>query len=58
MSRSGHSTFWGIILLLFGVLFLLDNLGIMCFDFWGFIGDWWPVILIVLGISIIFKRKS
>lgn len=58
MSRSGQSIFWGIILLLFGVLFLLDNLGIMYFNFWGFIGGWWPVILIVLGISIIFKRKS
>jgi len=58
MSRSGHSVFWGIIFLLFGVLFLLGNLGIMYFDFWDFIGDWWPVILIVIGISVIFKRKS
>jgi len=30
----------------------------MYFDFWDFIGDWWPVILIVIGISVIFKRKS
>jgi fumarate reductase subunit C len=58
MSRSGHSVFWGIILLLFGVLFLLDNLDLMYFDFWDFIGNWWPVILIVVGLSIIFKRKS
>jgi uncharacterized integral membrane protein len=58
MSRSGHSVFWGIILLLFGVLFLLDNLDLMYFDFWDFIGKWWPVILIVVGLSLIFKRKS
>jgi len=58
MARSGHSVFWGIVLLVLGVLFLLGNLDIMYFDFWDFIGDWWPVILIVVGLSIIFKRKS
>ncbi|MFQ5870160.1 MAG: LiaI-LiaF-like domain-containing protein [Candidatus Zixiibacteriota bacterium] len=58
MCRSGHSIFGGIVLLVLGVLFLLGNLDIMYFDFWDFIGDWWPVILIVVGLSIIFKRKS
>ena len=36
-----------LVLIFFGVLFLLENLGIAE----GIVGRYWPVILIVLGIS-------
>jgi len=42
--------FWGLVLIAFGVLFLLDQLGRT--DFGDIIGTYWPVILILIGISI------
>jgi uncharacterized membrane protein len=43
----------GVILIVLGVLFLLDNL-LPSFD----IGQLWPVILIVIGLSILFKGRE
>ncbi|HOE13657.1 MAG TPA: DUF5668 domain-containing protein [Candidatus Saccharicenans sp.] len=37
---------WGIILIVLGLLFLLDNLG---FDAWRFLFKLWPLILIIWG---------
>ena len=42
-------------LILIGILFLLNNLGIMRGDFWAYV---WPVIFILIGISIITKRSG
>ncbi len=39
----------GFILLAIGCLFLLDSLDI--FNFGNFIGEWWPVILIIIGLA-------
>jgi predicted permease len=43
----------GIILIIIGVGFLLQNLGYISGGVWNII---WPVILIVLGLSLIFRR--
>jgi hypothetical protein len=44
--KKGNSLVWGIILIAFGVLFLLDQFDIRVWDaVWRF----WPVILIVWG---------
>jgi len=43
--------FWGLMLVVFGVLFLLDRLGGL--DFGTLIGTYWPVIIIILGLSIL-----
>jgi len=43
--------FWGLILILVGVLFLLDHLGGL--DFGELISTYWPVILIILGFSML-----
>jgi hypothetical protein len=40
--------FWGLVLILFGVLFLLDQMGQL--DFGEFIGRWWPLILVAVGL--------
>ena len=45
----------GLGLILIGMLFLLDNLGIMRGDFWNYI---WPLVFILIGISIISKRTG
>jgi hypothetical protein len=41
-----NALFWGGILILFGTLLLLDNLGILPVNFWGLFG---PLLLILLG---------
>jgi predicted membrane protein len=46
---------WGVILILIGLLFLLDNLYIM--DFGDFISTFWPAILILIGIKIILDKR-
>lgn len=52
--RRENSSIWaGIILILLGGLFLLDNF-IPRFDF----GDFWPIILIGIGIGLLLKTKS
>jgi len=51
-AKSNKKVFGGTILILLGILFLLDNL-IPYFDF----GDYWPVILIVIGAGIIIKAS-
>jgi len=58
MSRKKQeSLFWGIILLLIGVLFLLDNMGVEI-DLWDIIGDYWPLILIAIGVKNIWYHFS
>jgi uncharacterized integral membrane protein len=39
---------WGIILILLGLIFLLQNVDI---DAWGFVARLWPLILIAWGAS-------
>lgn len=41
-------------LVVIGIIFLLKNLGIMPDIAWDII---WPVILIVVGVTMIFKKK-
>ncbi|MGD0004266.1 MAG: DUF5668 domain-containing protein [Anaerolineaceae bacterium] len=45
MRRS--SLFWGIVIVLVGVLLLLQQLGLLVFNFWAI---FWPLILILVGI--------
>jgi LiaI-LiaF-like transmembrane region len=45
------SIFWGIILVLAGVLFLLSNLGFIKVDVWNLL---WPFFLIALGIAFLW----
>ncbi len=46
----------GLILIALGVLFLLDNLEIVSFGY--VISTYWPVILILIGISILMRSSS
>jgi lia operon protein LiaF len=50
-----NNLFWGLLLILFGFLFMLDNFHIM--DFGDFIRTFWPVILIIIGVKIILDKK-
>jgi len=46
---------FGLILLIIGVVFLLQNLGYISGAAWSII---WPAILIVIGIAILLKRRN
>jgi len=47
-----RNIFWGVILIFAGVLFILQNLGMIYFD-WLSLWRLWPVILVLWGVSII-----
>jgi hypothetical protein len=49
---SYRKIFWGVLLVLIGVLFILKNTGVLFFS-WHTFWNLWPVILILWGISII-----
>jgi len=51
MNRMNRTVLWGGVLLVLGLLFLLQNLGILPFG----VGRLWPVILIILGLSLIYN---
>jgi hypothetical protein len=49
--------FWGVILILFGVLFLLQNLGYLSFQF-GNLWKLWPLALVYWGFSALLKNRD
>ncbi|MCP5054700.1 MAG: hypothetical protein GY940_46475 [bacterium] len=52
-----ESLFWGIVLLLVGALFMLDNFGLEI-DVWDFVGQFWPTILIGIGLKNIWLHHQ
>ncbi len=59
--QKSESLFWGFLILLIGILFMIKNLGWADIDIWEFIAKFWPVILIYIGVKnivvYIMKRK-
>ncbi len=51
-----RNLFWGFILIFLGILILLDNLGYA--DFQELLHDYWPLILVAWGVSIVIRRQS
>jgi len=47
--------FFGLIVLIVGVVFLLKNVDVIGGEIWTII---WPCLIIALGLSILFKRKK
>ena len=58
MSRTGPRLFWPIILIGVGVIFLLNNLGVITGSPWEVIWRLWPVLLIALGVEILIGRTG
>ena len=53
-----HSSHFGALLLIFiGIVFLLNNLGLLSWSIWNKLWKFWPVIIILLGIQM-FMGKS
>ncbi len=61
MSKVDHGSRLGLFLILIGILFLLSKLEIFKFSFFDYIGtliSFWPIVLIVIGISILFHKHT
>jgi hypothetical protein len=46
--------FFGLALVLVGLIFLLQNLGLISGNYWSIL---WPCLVMLIGINIIFKRE-
>lgn len=53
-----RSVFFPIILILLGIIFLLNNVGVLSDNLWDNIWRLWPVLLIALGIDGALQRRS
>jgi hypothetical protein len=49
---------WPIMLIGAGVIFLLNNAGILSWNVWAGLWRFWPVILIAIGLDILIGRRS
>lgn len=47
--------FWGLVLMLVGAMFLLDQLGRL--DFGEIASRWWPAVFIIIGLSILIGNR-
>ncbi|HWQ71865.1 MAG TPA: DUF5668 domain-containing protein [Desulfitobacteriaceae bacterium] len=47
----------GLLFIVLGVIFFLINFGILSWGFWVSVIDLWPLILILVGISLFFKKR-
>ena len=54
--RERYVPIWGIILLFLGVVFLLQTLNVLPWGLWGTLWRFWPVLLIITGVSILLRR--
>lgn len=46
---------FGLFLVVLGAFFLLDEMGLIKGDFWGY---FWPLLLIIIGLNIMLKGKQ
>ncbi|HLE02268.1 MAG TPA: DUF5668 domain-containing protein [Dehalococcoidia bacterium] len=54
----GPFPLWGLILVALGVVFLLQNLGVLGWGVWGTLWRFWPVALLLIGLNIILRGQS
>ena len=47
--------FWGLVLIGFGLLFLANVLSAGAFDVGEFLGRWWPLLLVLLGLWLVVQ---
>lgn len=57
MSKSNASAFWGLVLLVIGAFWLLNNIGVMYFDFGDFLSRAWPAAIIIVGVWLLFGGR-
>lgn len=55
--NSTKRPFGGLILIFIGILFLLNNFGLLGWDVWFSFIQFWPIILIAVGLKLIFRNN-
>ena len=50
--------FWGLIILMLGIFWLLSNFGVLPSNFWFEIWKLWPLLLIFWGVSLLFNKEK
>jgi predicted membrane protein len=54
-SKTQGRIFWGLLLIVLGLLFLFDQMGKL--DFGDLVGRYWPVVFILIGVSILLSNN-
>ena len=49
---------WGVFLLFLGIVFLLQVLGVLPWGLWGTLWRFWPVLIIIIGVSILLRHYN
>ncbi len=57
-SRFFSRLIWGLLLIAAGVIFLMEQMGLIRFDLGDFLSTYWPVVLIVVGLKGIAVQKK
>lgn len=52
-NHCSNGSFWGIIFILAGLTFILNNMGLIPWSFWNNLWHFWPILLILFGIRIL-----
>lgn len=47
-----------VVLIVVGAVFLLNNLGMAHLSLREIAGTWWPVLLVVAGLSLLVRRRN
>jgi hypothetical protein len=53
----GANAFWAVVLVSIGIIFLLNNFGLVPWEVWANIWRFWPVVLILWGVQLVFGRN-
>ena len=53
-----RSLFWPILLIALGVLFLLNNLGVVAWGTWNLVWRLWPLVLVAVGLDLLIGGRS
>ena len=54
--KAHHIPIFGILLLFLGVIFLLQNFNVLPWGLWETLWRFWPVLIIIIGLSILLRR--
>jgi len=55
--RNHESEVWGLMVLLAGIILILNNVGVIPWQFWDYALPFWPSILVIIGARIILGKN-